>query len=133
MFHSKTILVLDDGVYTGLDLADAIEAMDGSVAGPLTTIADTLRILDSTPIGGAVIDCELPDAPAMATVLCEHNIPIVLQASGKLPEALRAFDGTVCILMRPVNSKTVLETLLIEIGKAEARASNMLAAEPKQV
>jgi ActR/RegA family two-component response regulator len=133
MFYSKTILVLDDNVYAGLDLADAIEAMDGSVAGPVTTIGDTLSILDSTPIGGAVIDCELADASAMATALSEQNIPLVLQVSGELPEALRALDGTVCVLMRPVDSQTVLGTLLIEIGKAEARASNMLGSEPKQV
>jgi hypothetical protein len=133
MFDSKTILVLDDGVYTGLDLADAIGAMDGTVAGPVTTIADTLGILDSTPIGGAVIDCELADAPAMATVLSEQNVPIVLQVSGELPEALRCLEGTVCVLMRPVDSQTVVETLLVEIGKIEARSSNMFGSEPKQV
>jgi ActR/RegA family two-component response regulator len=133
MFDSKTILVLEDNVYAGLDLADAIEAMDGSVAGPVTTIADTLSILGSTPIGGAVIDCELADASAMAMALREQNVPIVLQASGELPEALRALDGAVCVLMRPVDSQTVVEILIVEIGKAEACTSNMLGLETKQV
>jgi len=133
MLDSKTILVLDDNVYASLDLAAAIEAMDGSVAGPVTTIADTLNILGSTPIGGAVIDCELPDASAIAIALREQSVPIVLQASGVLPEALLALDGTVCVLRRPVDSRTVIETLLIEIGKADARFSNMLGLEPKQV
>jgi hypothetical protein len=133
MFDSETILVLEDNVYAGLDLADVIEAMDGTVAGPVTTIADTLSILGSTSIGGAVIDCDLTDAPAMATALSEQNVPVVLQVSGVLPEALRALDGAVCVLMRPVDSRTVLETLLIEIGKAKARASDMLGSEPKKV
>jgi hypothetical protein len=133
MFDSETILVLEDNVYSGFDLADIIEAMEGTVAGPVTTIAETLSILGSTPIGGAVIDCDLTDAPAMATALGERNVPVVLQVSGVLPEALRSLDGAVCFLMRPVDSRTVLEALLIEIGKAKAHASNMLGSEPKKV
>jgi len=133
MFDSETILVLEDNVYAGLDLADVIEAMDGTVAGPVTTIADTLNILGSTSISGAVIDCDLTDAPAMATALSEQNVPVVLQVSGVLPETLRALDSAVCVLMRPVDSRTVLETLLTEIGKAKARASDMLGSEPKKV
>jgi hypothetical protein len=133
MFDSETILVLEDNVYAGLDLADVIEVMEGTVAGPVTTIADTLSVLGSTPIGGAVIDCDLADAPAITTALRELNVPVVLQVSGELPEELRALDGAVCVLMRPVDSRTVLETLLNEIGKTKARASSMLGSEPKKV
>ena len=63
MFGSKTILIADGSIYAALDLSDAVEASEGCVAGPVETLSEPLTILDSRDLAGAIVDCELPDAP----------------------------------------------------------------------
>jgi hypothetical protein len=42
-------------------------------------------------------------------------------------------DDKASVLMRPVDPRTILDSLLVEIGKSELRASNKLVSPPKQV
>ena len=82
MLGSKTVLIVDENGYAALDLSEAIVESDGRVGGPAATLSETLTILDSTCVCGAVVDCELADAFDVVMLLTERDVPIVVQISG---------------------------------------------------
>jgi len=133
MLGSKTILIVDESGYAALDLSEAIEESDGCVAGPVATLSETATILDSTCVCGAIVDCQLADAYDVVMLLAERDVPIVVQISTSLPHGLGDLSERASVLVRPVDSRTVIETLLMEIGRCEMRGSNTLAPGPKQV
>ena len=124
MFDSKTILIVEEHGYGALDLSEAIEESDGCVAGPVATLSEALTILDSSCVCGAIVDCQLADAFDVVTLLAERDVPIVAQISASLPDGLGDLRERVSVLVRPVDPRTILETLLTEIGKSDLRASN---------
>jgi len=126
MLGSKTVLIVDESGYAALDLSETIVESDGCVAGPAATLSETLIILDSTCVCGAVVDCELADAFDVVMLLTERDVPIVVQISGSLPHGLGDLSERASVLVRPVDPRTILETLLMEIGRCEMRASNTL-------
>jgi hypothetical protein len=134
MLDSKTILIVDDSAYSALDLADAIEACEGRVVGPVATAIDVEAILESEPIAGVVIDGGLAEAATIIACLADRSMPVIMETSGPVPPSVAALDGRVAVLMRPVDPGTIVGTLLIQIGKADlARDMNKLGIEPKQV
>jgi hypothetical protein len=118
MLGSRTILIADGSTYAALDLSASIEDNDGRVAGPVATLPEALAILDSCDIAGAVIDCEIADATALVLRLAEQGVPLVVQTSMPLPEALERLDGRLSVLMRPVDASTVISRLAGEMDKA---------------
>ena len=133
MLGSKTVLIVDDSGYAALDLSEAIEESDGRVSGPVSTLWETFTILDSTPISRAIVNCELAHAFDVVMLLTERGVPVVAQISASLPHGLGPMSESLSVLVRPVDPLTILETLMIEIGRSEMRASNTLACRPKQV
>jgi hypothetical protein len=133
MLGSKTILIVDESGYAALDLSEAIEESDGYVAGPVVTLSEAVAILDSTCVCGAIVDCQLADAFDVVMLLTERDVPIVAQISASLPHGLGDLGERASVLVQPVDSRTILETLLMEIGRCEMRGSNTLASGPKQV
>ena len=125
MFGSKVILIADGSIYAALDLTQAVEANQGCVAGPVETLSEALTIVDSQPLAGAIVDCELPDAAALVMWLKEAGVPLVVQTSVPLPAALDALYGQISVLMRPVDSSVVLEALAQEIGKSGPQTTDV--------
>lgn len=121
MFNSGTILIADGSTYAALDLSAAVEENDGRVAGPVGNLAEASAILDSHEVAGAIVDCELADASALVLRLAETGVPVVVQTSTTLPPALEDLDGRLPVLMRPVDSRTVVDILAGEISRAKMR------------
>lgn len=59
MFSGAEILIIEDNLYVSLDIASAIEELDGQVFGPVDTVADTLEMIECGSVAAAVVDCEL--------------------------------------------------------------------------
>ena len=133
MLNSMKILIFDGSGYSSLDLSEVIEESDGRVAGPVATLSETLTILESIDVGGAIVDCELPGASEVVMLLADRDVPLVIQTSAALPQSLGDLGERASVLTRPVDPRTLLETLLIEVGRSELRASNMLGSVPKEV
>ena len=121
MLGSRTILIVDEDGYAALDLSEAIAESNGHAAGPVRTLAEARSLLDSTDIGGAIVDLTLADATAVVTLLADRLVPIVAQVSGSVPPAVTRLDGKVSVLMRPVDPRTILQCLSVEIAKLDAR------------
>ena len=120
MFGFKTILIADSSTYAALDVAQAIEDCEGCVAGPIATMSEALAVFGSGTVAGAIVDCELAEAPKLIMWLADTGVPLVVQTSLPLPEALESLNGKLSVLMRPVDPHTVLEALANEISKAKA-------------
>ena len=133
MLSYQTVLIVDESGYPSLDLSEAIQESDGCVAGPVATLSETLTILDSTSVCGAIVGCELAEAIDVVTLLAERDVPLVVQISAALPHGLGDLKNRASVLVRPVDPRTILEALLVEIGRSETRTSNTLASRLKQV
>ena len=133
MLNSMTILIFDGNGYSSMDLSEAIEESEGCVAGPVVTFSEALTILDSADVGGAIVDCELPEASEVVMLLTERDVPVVIQTSVALPQSLGDLGERASVLTRPVDPRTILETLLIEVGRSELRASIKLGSDAKEV
>ena len=133
MLESKTILIFDGSGYAALDLSDAIEESEGSVAGPVSTLSEAITILDSTCVGGAVVDCELADAADVVMLLAKRDVPLVVQICASVPHSLGDLSDRACVLVRPVDPRTILESLVVEMGRHELRVSTELGPALKEV
>ncbi len=133
MFASGTVLIVDEGGYSAIDLSAAIEESEGCVAGPVSTLTEAISLLDSTNVCGAVVDCDLADACEVVMLLVQRDVPVVIQMSARLPHSLEDLGDKASFVVRPVDPRTVLDCLLLQIGRSETRAQNTLASEPKQV
>lgn len=133
MLNSMTILIFDGSGYSSLDLSEAIEESDGRVAGPVATLSETVTILESIDVGGAIVDCQVPGASEAVMLLAQRDVPLVIQTSVALPQSLGDLGERASVVTRPVDPRILLETLLIEVGRSELRASNMLGPIPKAV
>ena len=130
MFGSRTILIADGSTYAALDLAAAVEANGGRVAGPVQTLAEAGAILGSSRIAGAIVDCELDDATELVLRLAEAGVPVIAQTSIPLPASLQELDGRLPVMMRPIDAGKVIATLAHEIDESDMRNEMCLVPGP---
>ena len=130
MFGFRTILIADGSTYAALDLAAAVEANGGRVAGPVQTLAEAAAILGSNRIAGAIVDCELTDATALVLRLAEAGVPVIAQTSIPLPAALQELDGQLPVMMRPIDAEKVIITLEHQMDESDLRNEMCLVPDP---
>lgn len=119
MLSQKAILIVEDNCFLALDLAVAVEDLDGQVVGPVASAADALLLLDKHRISGAVLDCQLSDRDVTPVVLTlvDKGVPLVIQTGTGVPAALaEALPGLPC-MRKPVKPAKVLELLAEQISK----------------
>ena len=132
MFGYRTILIADGSTYAALDLAAAVEANGGRVAGPVQTLAEAAAILGSSRIAGAIVDCELDDATELVLRLAEAGVPVIAQTSIPLPAALQELDGRLPVMMRPIDAEKVIITLVHQMDQSDLRNEMCLVPDPGQ-
>lgn len=119
MLGKKRILVVEDNAFLALDLSQAIEDLDGLVAGPTNRVAHALDLLDDQDIVAAIVDCRLhgQDVLMLAGRLAELKVPFIVHVETDLPTAIAKSHPDVPVLRKPVQLQSVMECLLGEIGK----------------
>ena len=122
MFEQKLVLVVEDNAFLALDLSQAIEDLDGLVAGPTNRVAHALELLDNEEIVAAIVDCHLEgqDVLMLAGKLSELNVPFIAYVETDLPDAFANLHPQVPVLRKPVQPHSVMECLIIEMAKAAA-------------
>src|SRR5206468_13083494 len=123
MFSNAPILIAEDNLYLALDLSIAIEEMCGCVVGPASSIAESLRLLATHRIAGAVVDCYLGtrETTPLICQLAERAIPFVIHTDVAVSAAMSSAAPLVPILLKPVQAQAVLACLLTEMGKSTDR------------
>lgn len=119
MSEPHRILVAEDDGFIGWDLSDELEGAGFVVAGPFTTVAETLDYLSRHTPAAAIVDVILKDATcdALADLLREMNIPFLVH-SGTSPRHLGEALETAPWLEKPAKPAVLvaaLTTLLPEV------------------
>ncbi len=90
MLGKLPILVVEDEPFVGLDLADAIQLLDGDPVGPIDNVAEALALLDVTTVKAAILDANLADRDVtpLALALIDKGVPFVIYTGTGLPTEL---------------------------------------------
>ncbi len=120
MSEPRRILVCEDDAFIGWDLSDELESAGFAVAGPFTTVAETLDYLADHVPAAAIVDVILKDAScdALADALRERSIPFLVH-SGTSPRHLGEALETAPWLEKPAKPALLiaaLATLLPEVA-----------------
>jgi hypothetical protein len=121
MLSDRPVLIVEDNVYTALDLVAAVEELNGQVVGPVGTASEALRLLETEHVEAIVLSGELTgdDVAPLASALATKKLPCVIQTSGPVPHDLMGIGMAVPVLMRPVRASEVVCLLAQEIAKAK--------------
>ncbi len=131
MLGNKSVLIVEDNAFLALDLAQAIEDLDGQVAGPTNRVAHALELLDNQEIVAAVVDCHLPDQDVLMLTgrLAVLDVPFILHVEADLPDAMSTLHPNAPVLRKPVQPKSVIDCLLAELGLSQESHQDDLKPE----
>ena len=112
MLSRARILVVEDEIFIGLELSDAIEAAEGQVVGPARTVAEAIQVIDDDGIDGAILDRTLLDGKVtpVAAILIERAIPFIFY-SGSSPDRLKEEFPEVRQFQKPTASERLVQAL----------------------
>ena len=113
MLTRALILVAEDEPFIALDVALAIEAAGGEVAGPAASVKEALALIDSLPIVAAILDVNLSDGDIspVAERLLIAGIPIIIQTGIGLPPKLAARFPDLPVHIKPCTAATLVAKL----------------------
>ena len=120
MLSKKLVLVVEDNAFLALDLSEAVEELDGLVAGPTNRVAHALELLDDGGIAAAIVDCHLEgqDVLMLASKLAELEVPFIVHFETELPLTMIELHPDVPKLRKPIQPQSSMEYLLAEMAKA---------------
>jgi DNA-binding NtrC family response regulator len=113
MIKGRTILIVEDEPLVAFDLADLVEDQGGVVVGPVPTVREGLSLADTSEAAGAILDANLEDSDVtqLALSLIEKGTPFVIYTGTGLPDALARLHPDLPVVMKPAQSRVVLEAL----------------------
>lgn len=113
MFKGRTILIVEDEPLVAFDLADLVEDHGGVVAGPVPTVEEGLTLADARQPAAAILDANLEDRDVteLALALIARGTPFVIYTGTGLPEALARLHPDLPVVMKPAQSRLVIEAL----------------------
>jgi DNA-binding NtrC family response regulator len=106
----RHILIVEDQFLVGEWLAQVMAEHGAFVSGPVATVDDALRLLDESPIEGALLDVQLRRGGAtdVAKVLLERHIPFIV-VTGYLRETLPAELKSAPYLAKPCRQDELID------------------------
>ena len=122
MLTKKSILLVEDNAFVSMDLAFAVEQLNGCVVGPAATTTEALALIERHALAGAVLDCDLADRDVtpVALLLADMGVPIILHTgTGPPAELLRAIPD-VTVIPKPLASSEVVRILAKHIEDSAA-------------
>ena len=113
MLDRAVILVAEDQPFIALDIALAVEDAGGAVAGPASSVAETLALIGAGTVAGAILDVSLTDGDITPVVeeLVERGIPMVLQSGVGLPPGLAARFPDLVVHIKPCVAASLVEQI----------------------
>ena len=123
MLNGLPILIVEDEALIAIDLAEAIEGVQGQAVGPVATVADALALLDEKTIGAAILDANLldRDVTPLALALIERGIPFVIHTGTGVPQELAELHPHLPVIPKPARSNRVLAALLQHLSPDRAK------------
>ena len=125
MLGDKAVLIVEDNVYMGLDLSQAVEESNGRVIGPVGTVGEALALIEDEPIAAALLDSQLADRDVtpVVKVLAAKGVPFVIHTATGLPPEVEQLHPDVPLLLKPLHADEILTCLLIEMKRCEVNGA----------
>jgi DNA-binding NarL/FixJ family response regulator len=114
MLDRQSILIVEDEPLIALGLSIEVEALEGSVIGPVSTAHEALSLMDSREISAAILDAHLidRDVTPVALLLAQRGIPFVVHSSLGLPDELALALPELRVVRKPEDAAVVVSCLL---------------------
>ena len=121
MLNDQRVLIVEDNVYLAMDIASAVEDLDGRVAGPVATVADALQMIGDVELSGAVLDYELPsgDVLPVARALVARRVPFVIHACTMVAPEMAALRPGAPVLIKPIQPEDLVAILAHEVLRSQ--------------
>jgi CheY-like chemotaxis protein len=117
------VLIVEDEYFLAQDLADYFQDLGVEVLGPVPSVAEALKLLESAEVQGAILDVNLRGERVypVADVLRQKHVPFVF-ASGYGGELEPTAYAEVPRCIKPVDFALLAKTLVDQIdAKRPAR------------
>ncbi len=123
MLNGLPILMVEEERGVAVDLAGAIEDVDGRPIGPVATVAEALALLESEAVAAAILDADLADRDVtpLALALIDRAVPFVIHTDTGIPAELAARHPDLPVVMKPARSTLVLAVLLQRVSPDRGR------------
>ena len=122
MFSAQLILIVEDEPLLAMDLAEAVEELEGVVIGPVSTVATALELLENVSVTAAILDANLldRDITPVALRLAGAGVTLVVYTGTGLPPEVLAQRPDLPVLRKPATAQLVVKRLICEIQKSTA-------------
>ena len=122
MFSAQLILIVEDEPLLAMDLAEAVEDLEGVVIGPVSTVAAALELLETVSVAAAILDANLldRDITPVALRLASASVPLVVYTGTGLPAEVVAQRPDLPVLRKPAGAQVVVQRLVCEMQKSTA-------------
>jgi DNA-binding NtrC family response regulator len=112
MVRGKTILVVEDEFIIGMMLRQELERAGATAIGPLSSVADALKDIESRSVDLVILDAKLAGGSGADLVAClkERRIPYVVVSGyerASLPRELRGAP----FVAKPVSMSLLMEAI----------------------
>jgi CheY-like chemotaxis protein len=123
-FCGQRVLIVEDEYFVAQDIADYFCGLGAKIQGPVGSVAEALRLLDTVEVQGAILDINLRGERVypVADLLRRKQVPFVF-ASGYGGELELDAYADVPRCIKPVEFAVLAKALLEQIECQEARRS----------
>jgi len=128
MLANRSVLIAEDEPVTALDLMTAVTHADGKVVGPVSTLAEGMRLVAAGLVHGAILDVQLVDGEvtALAHVLLDAGAAVVFHSAGPVPAEITARHEAVVCCRKPTVSDDVVAHLIDRFAARDRRAESSM-------
>lgn len=113
MLMGAYILVTEDDAIIGAAIADAVRDAGGVVVGPVDSMVEAYRLVQTTTLHGGILDVKLRDGictPAAAE-LSSRECPVIISSGHPVPPDLLHFFPDIVSIPKPVVPARLVERL----------------------
>ena len=114
MLTGRNVLIAEDEPITAMDLAAAVTHARGNVIGPVSRLAEGMRLVAAGLVHGAILDVQLFDAEVtpLAHVLLHGGATVVFHSASPIPSKITARHGDIAYCLKPTISDQVVARLI---------------------
>ncbi len=114
MLTGRRVLIAEDEPITAMDLAAAVAEVQGHVIGPVSTLAEGMKLVAAGLIHGAILDVQLADGEVtpLAHILLTGGAAVVFHSASPIPAEITARHGPIAYCLKPTVSDRVVAHLI---------------------
>lgn len=133
--HTRQVLIIEDDLIVGSELADVLAEQGLSVLGPIADGVEALKLARDLPPAVAIVDLNLAgeiNGLTVARHLVEKFGVRIVFVSGQISEVVReGMDLTRHFISKPFNDQSVISAVreLIDEGRSDAQSSPVNQAQ----